>query len=59
MSEHEAIPTKYNDVGFRSRLEARWAVMFDQLVQDALDRYFDEDTLQEQIDEERRDQTAL
>lgn len=25
------IPTKYNDVQFRSRLEARWAAFFDLL----------------------------
>jgi len=31
MSEIKPIPTKYNGVQFRSRLEARWAVFFDQL----------------------------
>lgn len=31
MSEIKAIPTKYNGIEFRSRLEARWAVFFDQL----------------------------
>jgi hypothetical protein len=27
----KAIPTKYKDIEFRSRLEAKWACMFDQL----------------------------
>jgi len=27
----KAIPTKYNKVNFKSRLEARWAVFFDQM----------------------------
>lgn len=30
MNDIKAIPTKYNGVQFRSRLEARWAVFFDQ-----------------------------
>ena len=29
MMSIEAIPTKYNNYLFRSRLEARWAVFFD------------------------------
>lgn len=29
--QYAAIPTKYNGVQFRSRLEARWAAMFDLL----------------------------
>lgn len=28
--EHKAIPTKYRNVQFRSRLEARWAAFFDK-----------------------------
>ena len=31
MSEVHAIPTVYKGIEFRSRLEAKWAVMFDQL----------------------------
>lgn len=31
MQKIRAIPTKYNDILFRSRLEARWAVFFDAL----------------------------
>ena len=31
MSEVHAIPTVYNGIEFRSRLEAKWAAMFDQL----------------------------
>jgi hypothetical protein len=31
MNEIKTIPTKYNGTQFRSRLEARWAVVFDEL----------------------------